>query len=441
MTMTATPSPNPVLWRNSQFLRLWIGNLISALADGAFFIALSWFIVDKTGSEAVLGTTLMCMSIPRLLFMLVGGVAADKYNRKWIMFGSILARGVVLGAFGLLLLQKTGHWLPYAAYLTAFLFGTVDAFFWPARSSVLPFVVSREQLAPANSLMEIAQQISLVGGPLTAALLMRLTSYPATFLVMAAAFFIGTLIISTLRLQPAEEIDTSRQTKEPSFFRQIFEGILFAKTIPVLMIIFGTSLVVNMMFSGPVNMGLPLLVKQLGWDSNAYSSLSTSLGVGTIIGGVITGACNGFRGRFLLLPFFLGLMGAGILAVSFMHVLPFGLSMMLLVGITMAMTNIPLITYIQTIVPAHMLGRVMSLLTTMSIGLGPVSYALCSFLLETKMLEAGTLLLVGGIAVGLLGMSLILFRHFREAEQHPLWAQQGAKKQQEQEKPQTTLSV
>ncbi|WP_232622331.1 hypothetical protein, partial [Rhodococcus rhodochrous] len=73
--------------------------------------------------------------------------------------------------------------------------------------------------------------------------------------------------------------------------------------------------------------------------------------------------------------------GAGILAVSFMHVLPFGLSMMLLVGITMAMTNIPLITYIQTIVPAHMLGRVMSLLTTMSIGLGPVSYALCSFLL------------------------------------------------------------
>ncbi|WP_340249598.1 MFS transporter [Brevibacillus borstelensis] len=440
--MTAKSSPNPVLWRNSQFVRLWIGNLISALADGAFFISLSWFIVDKTGSEAVLGTTLMCMSIPRLLFMLVGGVAADKYSRKWIMFASILARGIVLGVFGMLLImQETGHWLPYSAYVTAFLFGTVDAFFWPARSSVLPFVVSREQLAPANSLMEIAQQISLVGGPLAAALLMRSTSYPATFLTMAAAFFVGTLIIFTLRLQQGETISRDSQTKaEPSFFRQIFEGILFAKTIPVLMIIFGTSLVVNMMFSGPVNMGLPLLVKQLGWDSNAYSSLSTSLGVGTIIGGIITGVCNGFRGRFLLLPFLLGFMGAGIVAVSFMHELPFGLSMMLIVGLTMAMTNIPLLTYIQTIVPEHMLGRVISLLTTMSIGLGPVSYAICSFLLQKQILEADTLLLVGGFAVGLLGMSLILFRHFRQAEQHPLWAQQGIKNKQEQE-PQTSLSV
>ncbi|USG67223.1 MFS transporter [Brevibacillus ruminantium] len=449
MTQAMTPPANKAaLWKNRQFLRLWTGNLISALADGAFFIALSWFIVDVTGSESILGTTLMCMSIPRLIFMLVGGVAADKYNRKWIMFASILARGIVLAGFGSLLFQETNPYFTYSVYVTAFLFGTVDAFFWPARSSILPSVVSREQLAPANSLMEIAQQVSLVGGPLVAAVLMRSTSYGLTFLIMSAAFFLGTLIIWTLRLQPTEKESISGNLSEnaaaesspaaaPSFFRQVFEGIRFSKAIPILMIIFGTSLVLNMMFSGPVNMGLPLLVKQLGWDSNAYSTLNTALGVGTISGGIITGLCKGFRGRFLLIPLFVGFMGAGIAAVSFMHALPFGLLMMLIVGMMMTMTNIPLITYIQTIVPVHMLGRVMSLLTFMSVGLGPVSYALCSFLLNKKLLAASSLLMVGGTAVGLIGLSLILFRHFRQAEQHPLWARDEPRQEAEQ----TSLSV
>ncbi|QQE75593.1 MFS transporter [Brevibacillus composti] len=439
MAKTAAPKAKHNLWKDSQFLRLWTGNLLSALADGAFFIALSWFIVDVTGSEAILGTTLLCMSIPRLIFMLVGGAAADKYNRKWIMFASILARGVIIAGFGLLLLQDglaASQSLPYAAYLTAFLFGTVDAFFWPARSSILPSVVRREHLAPANSLLEVAQQISLVGGPLVAALLLRNTSYAWAFLLMSGAFFAGTLILYSLRLRPLEteaEENTSASLPAPAsekgtFLRQIFEGIRYTRTVPVLLLIFGTSLVINMMFSGPVNMGLPLLVKQLGWDSHAYSSLSTALGIGTIIGGAVAGLCNGFRGRFLLIPLFLSAMGLGVAAASQMSALSFGLAMMLIAGTMMAMTNIPLIIYIQTIVPGHMLGRVMSLLTFMSVGLGPVSYALCSYLLERKILAAHTLLLVGGAAIGVLGLGLLMFRHFRQAEQHPLWVSGGTAK-------------
>jgi MFS family permease len=177
-----------------------------------------------------------------------------------------------------------------------------------------------------------------------------------------------------------------------------------------------------MMFSGPVNMGLPLLVKHLGWDGSAYSSLSSALGVGTIAGGVITALCGGFRGRYKFLPLIVGLMGAGIAAVSFMHQLAFGLAMLFAVGMAMSMTNIPLITYIQTIVPDAKLGRVMSLLTLMSVGLGPVSYALCSVLLERRWAAPDTLLLIGGLSLGTVGLSLLLFRSFRQMEEHPLWS-------------------
>ncbi|KQL45490.1 ATPase [Brevibacillus choshinensis] len=425
--MTTQPVTNS-LWRNRSFVRLWCGTILSALADSAFFILLSWFIVDVTGSEAMLGTTLICMSIPRLLFMLVGGVAADRWSRKWIMFSSILARGVILVVFSLLLLDEGGGWLPISAYVIAVLFGTVDAFFWPARSSILPFLVTRDQLAPANSMMEISQQISMVGGPLVSALLIRTTHYPVMFMILGVAFFAGTLFILSLRLQPAvtnhEPNDPAKESTPAtsSYFKDIFSGIRFTFSVPILSIIFVTSLFTNMTFSGPINMGLPLLVKNLGWDGSAYSSLSITLGIGTITGGIITGLLHGFRGKFLLLPFFLAVMGFAVSSLFFMQHISLGFAAMFTIGLMLSITNIPYITYIQSIVPAHMLGRVMSLLSLMSIGLGPVSYAICSFVLEHNVATPAVIMLTGGLGLALISMSLWLFREVRRMEQHPAWA-------------------
>lgn len=418
-----TQAANNMLWRNSSFILLWCGTILSAMADGAFFILLSWFIVDVTGSEAMLGTTLICMSIPRLLFMLAGGVAADRWNRKWIMFLSILARGIILTGFSLLLTNENNSFLPISAYVLAVLFGTVDAFFWPARSSILPSLVTREQLAPANSMMEISQQISMVGGPVVSALLIKTTTYPVMFLILGAAFFAGTLFILSLRLNPSEQESMERGpvTEKTSYLKDIMGGIRFTFSVPILCIIFVTSLFTNMMFSGPINMGIPLHVKDLGWDGSSYSSLSMSLGIGTIVGGILTGLWKGFRGKFILLPVILGFMGVGMSSLFFMQQLTFGLISMFLIGMTLTMTNIPLITYIQTIVPANVLGRVMSLLSLMSIGFGPVSYALCSYLLEAKMATPGLLLFSGGIIFTCIGLSLLFIPAFRKMEQHPDW--------------------
>ncbi|MFE1628482.1 MFS transporter [Brevibacillus reuszeri] len=414
---------NKKLWRNSSFALLWCGTILSAMADGAFFILLSWFIVDVTGSEAMLGTTLICMSIPRLLFMLAGGVAADRWNRKWIMFLSILSRGIILVGFSLLLTNESNSFLPISAYVLAVLFGTVDAFFWPARSSILPSLVTREQLAPANSMMEISQQISMVGGPVVSALLIKTTTYPVMFLILGVAFFAGTLFILSLRLNPSEQESMEREpaAAKTSYLKDIMGGIRFTFSVPILCIIFVTSLFTNMMFSGPINMGIPLHVKDLGWDGSSYSSLSLSLGIGTIVGGILTGLWKGFRGKFILLPVILGFMGVGMSSLFFMQQLTFGLISMFLIGMTLTMTNIPLITYIQSIVPANVLGRVMSLLSLMSIGFGPVSYALCSYLLEAKMATPGLLLFSGGIIFTCIGLSLLFIPAFRKMEQHPDW--------------------
>lgn len=207
-------------------------------------------------------------------------------------------------------------------------------------------------------------------------------------------------------------------------------GIRFTYSIPILAIILTTSLFTNMMFSGPVNMIIPIHVNDLGWDGSAYSSLSTSLGAGMIVGGILTGLFKGFRGKFLLLPIILGGMGVGISSYYFIQQLSFGLVSHFLIGLALSMTNIPFITYIQSIVPANMLGRVMSLLSLMSIGFGPVSYALCSFLLAKNIATPGLLLLIGGIIFASISLCLLFFRSFRQMEQHPNWKRPMVEEQQ-----------
>jgi MFS family permease len=425
----AKPVSEPSMWRNGNFLKLWLGTVLSALGDGALFVLLSWYVIDVTGSEAILGTTLLCMSVPRLAFMLLGGVVADRVNRKWIMSFSVLARAVVLAIFVLAIRTEEGAPSTIPRYAMALVFGTVDAFFWPARGSILPFIVFKEQLPAANSIMETSQQLSMIGGPLLASLLLQTGSYPAMFAVIAAVFLFGMLIILTLRLLPRDQSETHSATVESassSYIRTLTDGLRYVWNIRILTIVMVVSMFLNLVFNGPNNLALPVLVKELGWDGGAYSSLGAAMGCGTVIGGLLTGLAKGFRGRYLLLPFFLAVMGCGVAALGWMNQLAFGLGTMFVIGMMLSMTNIPLITYVQSIVHAQMLGRVMSLLTFMSLGLSPVSYALCSMILDRNLASPPALLIIGGILLGTIGLSLILFPEVRRMEDHPEWRKNSA---------------
>lgn len=114
-------------------------------------------------------------------------------------------------------------------------------------------------------------------------------------------------------------------------------------------------------------------------------------------------------------------MGLAMAGIGFVHVAWGGILLMGVMGMMVSVVNIPFITYIQTIVPADKLGRTMSLITLMSVGLVPVSYAASSFVLQQHLVTVPELLLVCGLATTVVFGAMYLFRSFREAESHPLW--------------------
>lgn len=419
------------LWRDLNFFRLWLASVVSSFGDAAYFILLGWFVIHSMGSPLALGTVLTVASIPRLIFMLIGGVMADRFNRKWILITSLGTRSIVLVFFSLFLL--TFHRVhPLLIDTLAIVFGTVDAFFWPANGSIVPLVVTDEKLPTANSLIQTSQQLSAVMGPLIASALLLMHRYADMFLVVALMYLgsAGILLFLRLRALPLETSDANeptlrdtknatRQTLSP--LRDLASGISYTLSIRILTLIMVASLIINVLFMGPINIGIPVLVHIRDWRGSVYATFEASLGFGAIAGGILIGLLKGLRGHMKWLGMIGSGVGIGIALIGWINNPWQGIVIMSALGVIISVVNIPFTTYIQTIVAQDKLGRVMSLLSFMSIGLTPLSYAGSAFLLQVKWLSLRQLFLGTGSLLFLFWVILTIVPSFRTLEDHPKW--------------------
>ncbi len=417
-----------MIWRDLNFLRLFFTSIISSFGDSAYFILLGWFVISITGSALALGTTLTAASIPRLIFMLVGGAAADRMSRKTILMASLLVRAAVLILFALMLLRSHGAFHAISAYVLAVVFGIVDAFYWPASGSILPMVVDSKNLPVANGFIQTSQQLSGVMGPIIASGLLFMKNYGLMFMSIAVLYIASTLVLMFLRLRETDAdtnsysaANSASADSPTSAWQSIVNGIRYTISIRILAWIMISSLLINLVFMGPINIGLPVLVKSMGWPGTVYGTFEAAIGVGAIAGGLMTTAMNGLRGHFRWLALFGVVMGIGLGLMGWIRTPWQGIAIMACMGITLALINIPVMTYIQTIVDYDKLGRVMSLLSFMSLGLVPVSYAISSLIVSQHWVSLKTLLFICGLITGAFWIVFEFIPTFRHMEEHPDW--------------------
>ncbi|HJZ49194.1 MAG TPA: MFS transporter, partial [Roseiflexaceae bacterium] len=130
--------------RQRNFALLWTGGLISLLGDWLLFIALPFYIYDLTGSALATGAMFIAETLPILLFGSLGGVFADRWDRKRTMIVADLLRAVLLL---LLLAVRSPDWL-WAIYLVVFVQSSIGQFFNPAKGALIPQLVDEQQLMP-----------------------------------------------------------------------------------------------------------------------------------------------------------------------------------------------------------------------------------------------------------------------------------------------------
>src|SRR5471032_1141755 len=439
------------LMRNPNFRWLLGGGVVSMLGDQLTMIALPWLVLKLTGDPLALGLTIAMMSIPRAVFILLGGALVDRYSPKRVLMLSKFANAALLALLVALTLNTQPQWTLtltstlsltlamtqhvtlYILYALALGLGLAQAFGIPSGTSIMPQAIAPEHLEGANGMLMGMRQLTTLAGPLLAAALIALAgdgggaaggaiadahvayahvayahvAYAhvanACGLALAfgcdcASFLLSAWTLSKVRgLMPAAHPASQKE----GVLRSIIVGLKMVWDDHPLRICFIYWGVVSLFIGGAMQVALPVLANDRLHGATALGLLLAANGCGTLIGMALAATAGArlrlrsFGATILLID---GVVGVLISPLGAIDALWQGGLLLLTVGVLAGFMQIAVFTWIQRRIPRHMMGRAMSIFMFIFMGLAPLSAAAAGWLLTrftlTQMFAGGGALLV-----------------------------------------------
>ncbi|QLG88643.1 MFS transporter [Chitinibacter bivalviorum] len=404
-------SPAPALFRNKNFILLWLASIVGNFALAIAMLAETWYVVKTLGAKEQLGLVMIAGSVPRIALMAVGGVLADRMRRSRIILVSLGARVVMLFALvGLLALGRLDIW---ALTIFAFLYGSSDAFFWPARDALTPAIVPEHDLTRANSIMLTTNQVGLVFGPVLGGVLLATLSYEAIFSLTGLMLLLATICIGFIN----EPLIVAAKKAGSSMLSELKEGVQYAIKTPVLRAMMLIYAAANLLFMGPLGLGIPIIVTEnLNGQPATLSFLQSAFAAGMVLGGVLLTLYPPSKKRLLMITVIIALEGVLLALIAHTHWIWLAVGIQALIGLGVAGNNVPMMSIIQQYSDRDKIGRVMSLNSMASMGLSPISYALVTGLLSLH-ISIGVIMPIFGLTMAALMVVLTLqMRVIREAD-------------------------
>src|SRR5918995_657747 len=185
-----------LLSRNRSFRQLWLGQVVSQMGDWFNTIALYTIILQLTGSGRDVGLLLVARFVPSFLFGPISGVVADRFSRQKIMIWSDLLRALVV--LGFLFVRRADQlWIIYV--LTVFQLA-LSTFFEPAKTAVIPSIVSDRELVAANAISSVTWSIMLTLGAAIGGVITGWFGTDVAFILDALTYLLSAWLIFTVRL-------------------------------------------------------------------------------------------------------------------------------------------------------------------------------------------------------------------------------------------------
>lgn len=199
-----------------EFRLFFTGQLVSLLGDAVTPFALAWAVLDLTGSARDLGFVIAAKTAPLVIFLLVGGVFADRLPRRSVMLTADVARMAIQAATAALLLSDTAR--IWELIVLQALAGTGTAFFNPASTGLTPMTVSAERLQEANALRGMSAGLTQFAGPALAGILIVTVGPGYALAIDAASFGVSAFYLARLHLPPHVSLPPQ------SFARDLLDG-------------------------------------------------------------------------------------------------------------------------------------------------------------------------------------------------------------------------
>ncbi len=384
-TFAALRSPNYRLW--------FVGQLVSLVGSWMQTTAQGYLVFELTRSTSYLGYVGFAAGVPSWLFMLLGGVVADRLPRRTVLI--LTQTAMMLLALLLAALVATGHILPWHIVALALALGVATAFDAPARQSFVVELVAREDLTNAIALNSTMFNSAVVLGPAIGALVYAAVG-PAWCFALNALSFLAVIAALARMNVPAPQTPPAAD----SALRLVRTGLRHTAQDRTIRTLIATLGLMSFLGIGLLALLPAWSVNVLGGDVRTNGLLLSARGVGALVGSLMIAylAHHTRRGQIWTLGSLL--MPVALLVFGFSRWLPLSVAAMVGVGCCFMMLANTANALVQSIVSDALRGRVMSVFTLVFFGAMPLGSLLTGQtaawigVTETVLLNSGLLAIV-----------------------------------------------
>jgi MFS family permease len=379
--------------RYRNYRLLWFGNLVSNTGDWMDQISFNWLVYTLTDSAVWLAAVNLCRFVPILIFTLIGGVVADRFERRKMMF--VTQSAAMILALLLAGLVATGSVTLWMVMAIAVGRGIMNSFNQPAKQSLVSELVPEHELRNAIALNSAQFNITRVFGPSLGGLLIATVGVEGAFVLNGLSFIAVLWSLALMRFP-----ERKARPAKGGMVSDLVEGVHYLQRTPTLGMLVLLALI-------PVVLGNPYLTMLtvfardvLHVGGGGLGLLTSCSAIGSILGAVAVGVIDApRRGVFMMSA--LVIFGVALLVFAFSTWLPLSLLALLLVGLGqqsyMTMNN----SVVQETVEEQYRGRVMSMIF-LNRGMAPLGTMMAGLITAA----AGAQWAIGGMAAALVVLAL-----------------------------------
>ncbi|HXQ93865.1 MAG TPA: MFS transporter [Thermoplasmata archaeon] len=397
---------------NRPFFLLWVAQLVSQSGDFIFEVALLWLVLELTGSPFAVAIIVTGTILPGVILGPFLGVYVDRWDRRRTLVATNVVQGVVIAALsGLVLAGRTDLSVLFAIVL---MLGSGATTVRVATNAYVPSVVPVEDLPPANGLLSVSGSMNQIVGLSLGGVFVALFGVTLPIEYDAISFFAAAVLL--LLIPAAGTVaEAGGAPASPGFRAEFIEGITFIRRSRFMLELIAIGIVVNFFGNGLFALFAPYADFVLHGGAAAYGFLGASVAAGSVVGAGAMGRVDTRRsaGRYL----FAGGISIGVvvLALGLVGSLPIALALMLALGATLAVTNIPITIVLQAKIPGRLLGRVGAAFGALITATAPGGPLFAGWLAQRWSVN-GVFLLCGAIFVVVIGLGAITMTSLRRVE-------------------------
>jgi MFS family permease len=389
------------------FRVLWFGACTSSIGTWMQSLAENWLVLSLTASAFYLGLDAFLQQLPIMLFTLIGGVMADRYDRRLTLMASQWVQ--LATAASLAVLVYSGVIQIWHILLLSFITGSAQAFGGPAYQSLIPSLVGKQDLTNAIALNSIQFNVARLIGPLLAGATLAafkqggvddMTAFAACFGFNALSFLVVIVALMSLHIK---HLPASRPHRMVDELRHGLSYVREERSILALMVLGAATTV----FGIPMLTLLPVFAKEVfGSGVEGYSALLAFSGAGAVVGSMIVAWLGRFAHMGLTTLLVQVLFGVMLVLLALSRSLYLSYLLLFVTGVAMMIVVSCIMSLVQLIAPNEMRGRVLSIYLVAFRGGMPLGSLVSGY--AASLSSAATVMALNGVALSLVGVFFLM---------------------------------